>query len=108
MLGIVPELPEVETIRRSLAPLLAGRAVASLAVSDPRWCAPVASAEIADAIVGREILTLGRRGKWLVFELADEVFLIAHLRMTGTFLYDPDPDVPYERVSMRLDRKSVV
>lgn len=98
----MPELPEVETIRRSLAPLVTGRAVSALAVSDQRWCAPLAADEVADAVVGRRIEGLGRRGKWLVFELEGEVFLITHLRMTGAFLYDPDPGAPYERVRMRL------
>ena len=102
MLGRVPELPEVETIRRSLEPLLAGSTIVALDVSDPRWCAPLAVAEVADALIGRRIDGLGRRGKWLVFELEDEVFLIAHLRMTGAFLYDPDPQAPYERVRIGL------
>ena len=46
---------------------------------------------------------LGRRGKYLVWELADEVFLLMHLRMTGTLLLDPSDDPPYERVRLVLD-----
>ena len=87
----MPELPEVETIRRSLAPLVEGRRMAELEVGDPRWCAPLAPEEIGDAVLGRTVEALTRRGKWLVFELEGEVFLITHLRMTGAFLYDPDP-----------------
>jgi len=37
----VPELPEVETIRRQLAPLVEGRVLARLEISDPRWCLPL-------------------------------------------------------------------
>lgn len=99
---MVPELPEVETIRRRLEPLVAGRAIDRIEVHDPRWCAPLAVAELADAVEGRAIEALGRRGKWLVFELEDEVSLITHLRMTGTFLYDPEPGTPYERVRIVL------
>jgi formamidopyrimidine-DNA glycosylase len=98
----VPELPEVETIRRSLEPLVAGRAITALDVRDQRWCAPLAPDEVADAVVGRPIEALSRRGKWLVFDLEGEVFLITHLRMTGAFLYDPDPGAPYERVRIGL------
>jgi len=98
----VPELPEVETIRRSLAPLVEGRRITALEIRDPRWCAPLAPEEIADAVVGRTIEALSRRGKWLVYELEGEVFLITHLRMTGAFLYDADDDAPYERVRIGL------
>lgn len=98
----MPELPEVETIRRSLAPLVEGRRITALAVADPRWCAPLAPEELADAVVGRTIEALSRRGKWLVYELEGEVFLITHLRMTGAFLYDAQPDAPYERVRIGL------
>jgi formamidopyrimidine-DNA glycosylase len=99
----MPELPEVETIRRQLAPLLEGRRLAALEISDPRWCMPLAPQELRDALEGRRIERLGRRGKYLVWELEDEAFLLAHLRMTGTFLYDPPPATPYERVRFRLD-----
>ena len=98
----MPELPEVETIRRSLAPLVEGRRITALEVADPRWCAPLAPEEIADAVVGRSVEALSRRGKWLVYELEGEVFLITHLRMTGAFLYDADDDAPYERVRITL------
>jgi formamidopyrimidine-DNA glycosylase len=98
----VPELPEVETIRRSLAPLVEGRRITALTVCDPRWCAPLAPEELADAVVGRTVEALSRRGKWLVYELEGEVFLITHLRMTGAFLYDADADAPYERVRIAL------
>jgi formamidopyrimidine-DNA glycosylase len=99
---VVPELPEVETIRRRLEPLVAGRAIDRLEIRDPRWCAPLAPSELADAVEGRAVEALGRRGKWLVFELQDEISLIAHLRMTGNFLYDPEPGTPYERVRIAL------
>ena len=98
----MPELPEVETIRRSLAPLVEGRRITALEIRDPRWGTPLAPEEIADAVVGRTIEALSRRGKWLVYELEGEVFLITHLRMTGAFLYDADDDAPYERVRIGL------
>jgi formamidopyrimidine-DNA glycosylase len=99
----IPELPEVETIRRQLAPLVEGRVVARLAISDPRWCLPLLPDAIVDAVQGRRVERLGRRGKYLVWELEDEAFLLMHLRMTGTLLYDPPPDTPYERVRFTLD-----
>jgi formamidopyrimidine-DNA glycosylase len=94
----VPELPEVETIRRQLAPLVEGRVVARLGISDPRWCLPLAPEAVVDAVQGRRVQALARRGKYLVWELEDEAFLLMHLRMTGTLLYDAAPGTPYERV----------
>jgi formamidopyrimidine-DNA glycosylase len=99
----VPELPEVETIRRQLAPLVEGRVLARLEIADPRWCLPLAPGAIADVVEGRRVERLGRRGKYLVWELVDDAFLIMHLRMTGTLLYDPPPGTPYERVRFELD-----
>jgi formamidopyrimidine-DNA glycosylase len=99
----VPELPEVETIRRQLAPLVEGRVLARLQIADPRWCLPLAPEAVVDAVEGRRVEHLGRRGKYLVWELADEAFLIVHLRMTGTLLYDPAPGTLYERVRFALD-----
>jgi formamidopyrimidine-DNA glycosylase len=99
----VPELPEVETIRRQLAPLIEGRVLERLEISDPRWCLPLDPAAVRDAVEGRRIERLDRRGKYLIWELSDDVFLIGHLRMTGTLLYDPPPGTPYERVRFALD-----
>jgi formamidopyrimidine-DNA glycosylase len=98
----MPELPEVETIRSQLAPVLEGAVLAELDVLDPRWCAPLAPAELAAAVQGRRVQALARRGKYLVWELAGEVFLICHLRMTGTLLLDPTAVPAHTRVRMRL------
>jgi formamidopyrimidine-DNA glycosylase len=99
----VPELPEVETIRRHLAPHVEHRTLERLEVLDERWSRPLAPAELAAALEGRTVTKLGRRGKYLVWELEDDAFLLMHLRMTGTLLYDPPPGTPYERVRWVLD-----
>ena len=72
----MPELPEVETIRRQLAPAVEGRVLEELEVLDARWCEPAAPAEVADAVRGRRVERLSRRGKYLVWELEDEVHLV--------------------------------
>ena len=94
----MPELPEVETIRRRLAPLVEGRTLTGLEILDPRWCAPLAPDALRDALEDRVVERLSRRGKYLIWEASDEVFLLMHLRMTGTLLYDPPPDARYVRV----------
>jgi formamidopyrimidine-DNA glycosylase len=103
----MPELPEVETVRGQLAPHLEGRRIEEAQVLDPRWCAPAGAAETEDAIRGRVIESVDRRGKYLTLALEDEVYLVMHLRMTGNVLLveeaDDVPGRPHLRVRMVLD-----
>jgi formamidopyrimidine-DNA glycosylase len=98
----MPELPEVETIRRQLAPLVEGRRLRRIEVLDPRWSRPLAPHELEQALEGRRIERLGRRGKYLVWSFDDDVHLAQHLRMTGSVLADPDPEPAHTRVRMEL------
>jgi formamidopyrimidine-DNA glycosylase len=103
----VPELPEVETIRRYLAPHVEGRTISHLDVLDPRWCDPAPPEELAQAVDGRRIETLSRRGKYLDWDLEDEVHVVMHLRMTGNILLVPaaedDPARKHVRARITLD-----
>ncbi len=99
---MVPELPEVETIRRQLAPLVEGRRLERVEILDWRWSRPLEPSELADALEGRRVRELGRRGKYLVWHLEDDVHLAQHLRMTGAVLFDPDPEPPHTRVRIEL------
>lgn len=105
----MPELPEVETIRRDLAPLVAGRTVTDVWVDEatlPLLLGPAMTIEaLRAALVGRTITSLGRRGKYLLFELDDGHILAAHLRMTGRLVWRKaadDPE-PFERGRIGLD-----
>ncbi len=100
----MPELPEVETIRRALAPAVEGRVVVRMEVLDPRWCEPAPPQEVAAAVEGRRIARISRRGKYLDWELENEVHLVMHLRMTGNILLvrPEDEQPPYVRVILAL------
>jgi formamidopyrimidine-DNA glycosylase len=98
----VPELPEVETIKRYLAPHVEGRTIARLEVLDPRWCDPAPPEELAQAVDGRRIEKLSRRGKYLDWELEDEVHIVMHLRMTGTILLVAAGEDAAERKHLRV------
>ena len=78
-----------------------------LEVLDARWCEPAAPAEVSDAVSGRRIERLSRRGKYLVWELEDEVHLVMHLRMTGNLFVVPaeedTDDRPHLRVRFVID-----
>ncbi|HTU87344.1 MAG TPA: bifunctional DNA-formamidopyrimidine glycosylase/DNA-(apurinic or apyrimidinic site) lyase [Solirubrobacteraceae bacterium] len=99
----MPELPEVETIRRQLAPHVEGRAIAAAWILDPRWTRPDARGPVEAALRGAVVERLGRAGKYLVWSLSDDRYLLQHLRMTGTLLYDPPAPPPHTRVLLELD-----
>ncbi|MDX6691544.1 MAG: formamidopyrimidine-DNA glycosylase [Solirubrobacteraceae bacterium] len=99
----MPELPEVETIRSRLAPLVEGRVLRRLEILDSRWCEPLDAGALVDALEGRRIERMERRGKYLIWAAAGEVFLLMHLRMTGTILHEAPPGQPYVRVRFTLD-----
>jgi formamidopyrimidine-DNA glycosylase len=101
----MPELPEVETIRRQLEPLVVGRRLHSIEILDPRWSRPLSPAELAQALSGRRIEALQRRGKYLLWVLQDEVYLAQHLRMTGAVLCEPKPEPEHVRVRIELRPK---
>ncbi len=102
----MPELPEVETIRRQLAPLVEGRCLLRVEILDPRWSRPLTPEELADALVGRRVERLDRRGKYLLWHLSDEVFLAQHLRMTGAVLCEPSAEPTHVRVRIELGASS--
>jgi formamidopyrimidine-DNA glycosylase len=101
----VPELPEVETIRGQLAPLVEGRTLVRMEILDPRWSRPLAPSELAAAVEGRRVLELGRRGKYLVWNFSGDVHLVQHLRMTGAVLLEPDPEPAHVRVRLAFKPK---
>jgi formamidopyrimidine-DNA glycosylase len=101
----MPELPEVETIRRALAPSVEGRRLARLTILDARWCEPVDPGAVEAGASGRRVEALGRRGKYLVWRLAGDGHLVMHLRMTGTLLYGRAGGAarPHTRVRFTFD-----
>jgi formamidopyrimidine-DNA glycosylase len=87
----MPELPEVETIVRGLRPYLLGQCVHSVEVRWPGAVATPSSERFATDIVGREIVEVSRRGKFIIFGLHPGKYLLVHLRMTGCLLYNEQP-----------------
>ncbi len=103
----MPELPEVETIRRDLLPLVCGRTVveAWVAPDAPRLVQTPSRDEFCRALAGRRIEDLRRRGKLLLFVLDGGNTWAVHLRMTGQLLHRPAPCEAerYLRAAFRLD-----
>jgi formamidopyrimidine-DNA glycosylase len=102
----MPELPEVETIRRQLEPAIVGRRIESAEVLDERWTRPKPPVEVERALRGRTIETVERRGKYLILRLDGGRALVMHLRMTGNLLLGPDEspsEARHLRARIRLD-----
>jgi formamidopyrimidine-DNA glycosylase len=96
----MPELPEVETIRAQLAPRLEGRTIVRAEILDPRLTRPYDLFEVAEELEGDRVLSVERRGKYLLLRLESGLDLLVHLRMTGGFHWTP---VTHERAVLQLD-----
>jgi formamidopyrimidine-DNA glycosylase len=87
----MPELPEVETVRRQLEPELVGKRIESATVLDERLTRPEPPDTVERAVAGREVTAVARRGKYLLLGLEGGRTLALHLRMTGNLLlWDPE------------------
>jgi formamidopyrimidine-DNA glycosylase len=106
----MPELPEVETIRRRLEPFVVGRRIEGAEINDARLTRPFDPTPVAAALQGERIAGLDRRGKYLVVRFESGRVLLIHLRMTGNLrLTGGDPaDGPHDRAVLRLDNGSDV
>ena len=96
----MPELPEVEVIRRGLAPVLVGRRFLAVQVGAKRLRQQSSPQELRRWIPGRRLESLRRRGKYLLFDLEGGVTLLIHLGMTGRLLTGPPPSPPLPHVHL--------
>jgi formamidopyrimidine-DNA glycosylase len=105
----MPELPEVETVRRGLVPVLAGHELTAVEIRDGRLTAPADPDAVAHDLLGAVVTGVGRRGKYLTIELDDGRTLVSHLRMTGWYHHVPEPvERPHLRALFGLDDGSWV
>jgi len=97
----MPELPEVETTRRGLRPLVEGRRIAAIEVRQSmlRWPVP----ELICRLQDQPVLALERRAKWLIWRL-DKGAMLWHLGMSGSFRgwTDPPPPGPHDHVDVQI------
>ena len=84
----MPELPEVETVRRGLEKYVLGKIICDAQTFHPRAIKPTSIAGLSE-VNGAKILAVHRRGKFLWFELNREITLVAHLGMSGQLLVQP-------------------
>lgn len=99
----MPELPEVETVRRTLAPTVEGKTIEAVHVYLPRMVRTHSKAAFESRLKGQTIQQLTRRGKHLIWQLDHDV-LISHLRMEGKFylVHEDVPQMPHEHVRIQF------
>ena len=87
----MPELPEVETVRRGLEPAMAGQKIKKVEQRRPDLRFPLPE-RFADRLKGRTITGLSRRAKYLLLHLDNGVDLVCHLGMSGSFRVEAGSD----------------
>ena len=102
----MPELPEVETVRKVLLGKLKGKTIKDLTVLHANVFKDQDIKEVIKNIKNQTINDIKRRGKWLMFEL-DDYYLLSHLRMEGKYLYRDlnTPVAKHELVIFNIDNK---
>ncbi|MGI6693530.1 MAG: DNA-formamidopyrimidine glycosylase [Limnochordia bacterium] len=93
----MPELPEVETVRRSLLPVVLHKPLEAVDVHTTRILQHKTVEEFRELLLGRSFLDLSRRGKYLIFSVEGGWELVAHLRMTGRLIFYSNPSIPWAK-----------
>ncbi len=104
----MPELPEVESVRRAIAPALEGRTLVDVEIDDPRLTRPLDPVEVAAELRGERVARVDRRGKYLIVRFESGRALLIHLRMTGSLRADALDGDPHRRALLALDDSTSV
>ena len=100
----MPELPEVETVRRGLVDHVVGRTIESVELGRPRAYRRVGPERLTSGLIGRTVVAVERRGKYLLAPLDSNETLMVHLRMSGQLLVQSasTPRLPHTHVVLQL------
>lgn len=101
----MPELPEVEVVRRGLQAHVAGKTITAVRVHHPRAVRrhEAGAADLTARLLGAHVLGTDRRGKYLWLNLSDDEALVVHLGMSGQMLLGPVPNTDHLRIATLLD-----
>lgn len=102
----MPELPEVETTARGLRAHILGRSIVAVGSLDwPRMAPNSTPDALAEALVGRPVVSVARRGKYVIVELSGDVFLVLHRKMSGNLVLRAatDPIAPHTHLTVGFD-----
>jgi formamidopyrimidine-DNA glycosylase len=102
----VPELPEVETIKSELSPHIIGNRFTGVTICDAKPVRQPSVEEFRKNLIGKRIISLKRRGKYLIFQLSGSVALVIHLKMSGALLLNSGQADRHTRVIFHFDNGS--
>lgn len=85
----MPELPEVETIKRELDKELRGKIISGVEILWPKTVAPTLPKDFTKKVIGKKVISLDRRAKMLFIHLSNNTDLLIHLKMTGQLIFVP-------------------
>jgi len=100
----MPEMPEVEQVRKTLTPHIKGKVITDIEIYLDRLIQHPTPEEFIKGLVGKTIEEVGRKGKYLVLQTAEKQKLIVHLRMTGALIAQPSeaPVPKYAKIKFTL------
>ena len=100
----MPEMPEVEQVRKTLLPHIKGKTIKNIEINLARLIKYPSPEEFIAGLTGKTILDVGRRGKYLVLKTGENQKLIVHLRMTGSLIAQEaeKPAPPYAKIKFEL------
>jgi len=100
----MPELPEVDQVRKTLIPHVVGKKIKQVEVRLARMVQYPGAEEFVRKAAGKKIISLDRRGKYLRLNLEGDMYILAHLRMTGALLAvnKKQPEPPYAHIKFEL------
>ncbi|WP_066639697.1 bifunctional DNA-formamidopyrimidine glycosylase/DNA-(apurinic or apyrimidinic site) lyase [Desulfolucanica intricata] len=102
----MPELPEVETIKRTLETKITGQSFNDVKIFLPKIIRTPGVEEFKKQIIGKKIKALSRRGKYLMINLSGDMVLVFHLRMTGRLIYCQADETPARHTHLVLQLDS--
>lgn len=105
----MPELPEVETVRRTLLPLVKGRIIEKVDVFYPKMV-HMDLDSFKNSLKNKKIIDISRKGKHLIFVLSDGLYLLSHLRMEGRYRVEKEGFLrqKHDLLYLHLDNKEVL
>lgn len=99
----MPELPEVETIKNALAPIIVGQSVVDVELFWQKALSKPSPDEFRRELIGQTLEGIRRRGKYFLFDLSDGKTMILHLKMTGALLFETNSDQKHITAIFRLN-----
>jgi formamidopyrimidine-DNA glycosylase len=103
----MPELPEVETVKRGLEPVLTGSSFSRVTLNRPDLRIPFPT-DMKEKMEGRKCLALRRRGKYLWVDMDGGDTLVIHLGMSGSFIINPEKVKPHDHVIFEMNNENCV